>query len=196
MDKLIEEIRTCTLCAQHLPLGPRPVIRVGTQSKILVIGQAPGTRVHASGLPWDDLSGRELRRWLGVDSETFYNTDYFGIMPMGFCYPGKGKGGDMPPRQECAPMWHEAVRSHLPQIKLTLLIGAYSQAYYLRGNRKINLTETVRAYDEYLPQYFPLVHPSPRNKRWQKKNPWFEDTVVPHLQEEVQNVLNANFSAR
>lgn len=188
LDQLLKEIRSCTLCKEHLPLGPRPVLHVSSRSRILIIGQAPGTKVHASGIPWDDQSGRELRRWLGVGTKEFYNTDFFGIMPMGFCYPGRGKGGDLPPRPECAPLWHDPLHEKLKNIELVLLIGQYAQGYYLGKNRKNNLTEKVRNFPDYLPEFFPLVHPSPRNKIWQKRNPWFEELVVPELRRRVEEI--------
>jgi uracil-DNA glycosylase len=190
MEILITEIKSCNICEAHLPLGPRPVIVANSEAKILIVGQAPGTKVHASGIPWDDQSGKELRRWLGVDSEEFYNPKLFAIVPMGFCYPGRGKGGDLPPRPECAPNWHKLLLDQMPQIQLTLLIGKYSQDYYLGKSKMRNLTETVAAFEEYLPKYFPLVHPSPRNKIWQKKNPWFERAVVPVLRDKVQAILH------
>lgn len=190
---ILEEINSCTICKENLPLGPRPILKVSSESKILIIGQAPGTKVHASGIPWDDQSGKELRRWLGVDKEIFYDTSVFGIMPMGFCYPGKGKSGDLPPRPECAPAWHRSVLNYLPQVKLTLLIGQYSQKYYIGSEAKNNLTETVRNFHYYLPDFFPLVHPSPRNKIWQKRNPWFEENVVPELREVVLKIIGEGF---
>jgi uracil-DNA glycosylase len=186
---LIEEIKSCSICEKQLPLGPRPVFSIGSQSKILVIGQAPGTKVHATRIPWNDPSGEELRRWMGIDRHQFYNTDIFSIMPMGFCYPGRGKGGDLPPRSECAPTWHERILQLLPHIELVLLIGQYAQSYYLGSQRKKTLTETVRNFEDYLPKYFPLVHPSPRNRLWQRRNPWFEEMVVPALQEKIKKLI-------
>ncbi|NVJ85746.1 MAG: uracil-DNA glycosylase family protein [Algoriphagus sp.] len=188
-EKQVAEIKNCRLCEKHLPLGPRPVFSIHPESKILVVGQAPGTRVHATGIPWNDPSGEELRRWLDVDRETFYDPSLFGIMPMGFCYPGRGKGGDLPPRPECAPQWHELLNKWMPNIQLVLLIGAYAQTYYLGKERKRNLTATVKSFQEYLPDFLPLVHPSPRNRRWMKTNPWFEDEVVPFLQMKVKEIL-------
>lgn len=189
IDKLFEQIRACRLCEAHLPLGPRPVIRGAESARLLIIGQAPGTRVHASGIPWDDPSGDRLRQWLGVDKATFYDQSRIAIMPMGLCYPGRGKSGDLPPRPECAPTWHDKVLMLLPNIELTLLIGQYSQAYYLRGAVKGSLTETVRRWADYGPGWLPLPHPSPRNTLWLKKNPWFEDEIVPHLQQRVAPLL-------
>ena len=189
MKKLLKEIRGCTICKAHLPLRPRPIVSLHPTSKILIIGQAPGTKVHASGMPWDDASGKELRRWLGVEPETFYDEKIFALMPMGFCYPGKGTSGDMPPRPECAPQWHKKILNNLKQVELTILIGQYSQAHYLGDRQKNNLTETVRAYKNFLPQFLPLPHPSPRNRIWQKKNAWFEKIVVPMLQEKVREKM-------
>ena len=188
-QNLLGEISTCSICQKYLPLGPRPVFSIHPSSKILIIGQAPGTKVHQTGIPWNDPSGDELRRWLQVDRDTFYNPEIFGIMPMGFCYPGRGKGGDLPPRSECAPQWHTTLRELMPEIKLTLLIGAYAQGYYLGENRKKTLTETVRSYMEYLPEFFPLVHPSPRNRLWMRKNPWFEDEIIPELRNRIVKLI-------
>ncbi|WP_268035308.1 uracil-DNA glycosylase family protein [Algoriphagus sp. PAP.12] len=187
LSQLLDRVRKCEICKEDLPLGPRPVVSIHPESRVLVVGQAPGTKVHATGIPWNDPSGDELRKWLGVDRETFYDPKLFGIMPMGFCYPGRGKGGDLPPRKECAPQWHEPLISHMPQVKLVLLIGSYAQSYYLI-NRKQTLTETVRDFEEYLPAFFPLVHPSPRNRMWMRRNPWFEEEVIPVLRERV-NIL-------
>lgn len=184
MEKLIHSIQACTVC-KDLPLGPRPIISVSKKSKIAIIGQAPGTRVHDSGIPWDDPSGRQLRKWLAVEDSVFYNKDIFAIVPMGFCYPGKGKSGDLPPRAECAPLWHQALFDQMTQIECYILIGQYAQRYYLKDQMKSNLTHTVRAYQSYAPKYFPLPHPSPRNRFWMKKNPWFEWEVIPHLQQLV-----------
>lgn len=191
MEDLLTTIRNCKVCEAHLPLGARPVLSVNKHSKIAVIGQAPGTKVHKSGIPWDDLSGKLLRQWMGVTDEEFYNPDNFAIVPMGFCYPGKGAGGDMPPRKECAPLWHEKVFGYVDNLQLTLLIGAYSQKYYLGKNMKSNLTDTVRNYEEYLPDFFPMPHPSPRNLMWRRRNPWFEEGNVPHLKELVRDILES-----
>jgi uracil-DNA glycosylase len=190
MRKLLEEIRKCTLCKSHLPLGPRPILSAHAKSRIIIIGQAPGTKVHASGVPWDDASGKELRRWLGVEVEEFYDEKVFALVPMGFCYPGKGPSGDMPPRPECAPQWHQKVLRDLKQAELTILIGQYSQGYYLRERAKSTLTETVRHYKSYLPQFVPLPHPSPRNRIWQKKNVWFERKIVPELQRLIRTAID------
>lgn len=189
-DALVQRVERCRICEANLPLGPRPVFSIHEESRILIVGQAPGTKVHATGIPWNDASGEELRRWLAVDRETFYDPRIFGIMPMGFCYPGRGKGGDLPPRPECAPAWHSLLRQHMPQLQLTLLIGSYAQAYYLESGREATLTETVRNFENYLPQFFPLVHPSPRNRIWMRRNPWFEEMVVPSLRKAISEVLS------
>ena len=189
MKKLLAEIRQCTICKDELPYAPRPVLQASAKSRILIIGQAPGQKVHDTGIPWDDASGNELRRWLGVSKDQFYDSNIFALVPMGFCYPGKGTSGDMPPRPECAPAWHNKVLSSMKQISLTILIGQYSQKHYLASNMKPSLTENVKAFKEFLPQYLPLVHPSPRNKIWQKKNPWFEKEVVPELQQIVTQLI-------
>ena len=190
MENLIKLIRSCTLCKEHLPNYPKPIIRASHHSKILIIGQAPGQKVQNSGIPWDDLSGKALRAWLGVNSEQFYNTNLFSIMPMGMCYPGTGKTGDLPPRKECAITWHQKVIDQMPQIVLTLLIGKYAQDYYLGEESKENLTETLKNYTAYLPNYIPLPHPSPRNNIWMKKNQWFAADVVPYLQHQVKTILS------
>lgn len=189
-QNLITDIKKCRICDQFLELGPNPVVSASTKSKILIVGQAPGTKVHASGVPWDDASGKNLRKWLGVSTEQFYDSSIFGIVPMGFCYPGKGKSGDLPPRPECAPKWHTALLDQMPEIRLTLLIGQYAQAYYLGNRKKKTLTETVRSFQEYLPYFLPLVHPSPRNGIWMRKNEWFEEEVVPVLQRIVRDLID------
>ncbi|TNJ47152.1 uracil-DNA glycosylase family protein [Tamlana fucoidanivorans] len=189
MQKLLKNIKECTICQEHLPFGPRPVVSAHQDSKIVIIGQAPGTKVHASGIPWNDVSGKQLRKWLGVSGETFYNTSHFAIVPMGFCYPGKGKSGDLPPRPECAPQWHEPLFSVLKQVELVILVGMYVQQYYLGKAAKNTLTETVENYNAYLPKYFPLPHPSPRNRFWLTKNPWFELDVLPELRSRVKGLI-------
>lgn len=191
-DTLLSDIKNCSVCEEFLPLGPRPVVSVSKKSKILIVGQAPGTKVHASGIPWDDQSGKNLRSWLNVTNEQFYNPDLFGIVPMGFCYPGKGKSGDLPPRKECAPLWHEVLLNELPELELVLLIGVYAQKYYLKSEIKKNLTETVLHFHEYLPKNFVLPHPSPRNAIWMKKNPWFAHDVLPELQKRTHQII-ANY---
>ncbi len=187
--ELLDEIRKCKICEHHLPFGPRPIVNADQESRLIIIGQAPGMKVHNSGVPWDDQSGKLLRMWLGIDHEQFYDPKLVAIIPMGFCYPGKGKSGDLPPRKECAETWHELILNNLSNVKLTLLIGQYSQRYYLGKSVKKNLTETVKSFQEYLPYVLPLPHPSPRNRIWIKKNPWFNDHVVPSLQSRVKEIL-------
>jgi uracil-DNA glycosylase len=190
MDELLNEIRQCVVCQSFLPNVPQPIVQASVASKIVIIGQAPGQRVQSSGIPWDDLSGNELRRWLGVTKEQFYDGKLFALVPMGFCYPGKGTSGDLPPRVECAPLWHQRLFDRMPDISLTILIGQYAQNRYLPGFKKNNLTDTVKNFKAHLPRYLPLVHPSPRNKIWQKRNPWFELDVVPVLTAIVSDSIN------
>lgn len=189
MEDLLQNIKQCTICKAHLPLGPRPVVSAHPNSKIVIVGQAPGTKVHASGIPWDDASGNQLRNWLNVSSEVFYNPKNFGIIPMGFCYPGKGKSGDLPPCPECAPQWHLSLFNEMKGVELVLLIGMYAQNYYLGKAAKETLTETVKSYNEYLPKHLPLPHPSPRNRFWLAKNPWFEVEVLPELRRRVKVLI-------
>lgn len=189
MQKLLAEIRNCEVCKAHLPLGPRPIVTAHSEARVIIIGQAPGTKVHETGVPWDDPSGKQLRKWLGVTDEEFYDEKKFALVPMGFCYPGKGKGGDLPPRTECAPLWHQQLWNQMPNLELIILIGTYAQKYYLKEEMKKNLTETVKAYQNYLPKYFPLPHPSPRNRFWLRKNAWFEKEVVPAFQNTIEKVL-------
>jgi len=165
-------------------------VQANTNSKILLIGQAPGRKVHETGVPWDDPSGQNLRKWMNVTEEEFYNPDHFALVPMGFCYPGTGKSGDLPPRKECAPLWHQELLKKMPNIQLILLFGQYAQKQYLGSRLRPTLTETVKNFREYLPDYLPLVHPSPRNAIWQKKNPWFPEEVLPELQRRVKLALN------
>jgi uracil-DNA glycosylase family 4 len=187
LKELFGEIRSCTYCAKNLPLGPRPIIRGLASAKIVIIGQAPGTKVHASGIPWDDASGKRLHEWMGITSEIFYDESKIAIVPMGFCYPGQGKSGDLPPRHECAPLWHERVFKLLQNVKLTILIGQYAQQRYLGEKRRENLTETVRHWRDYSESgYLPLVHPSPRNGIWLRQNAWFEQDVVPYLKKQIE----------
>ncbi|MDV7137739.1 uracil-DNA glycosylase family protein [Maribacter sp. TH_r10] len=189
MQKLLSEIRGCKVCKEHLPLGPRPIVTAHQNSKIVIIGQAPGTKVHKTGVPWDDPSGEQLRKWLGISDEVFYDASKIALIPMGFCYPGKGKSGDLPPRPECAPLWHKPLLSKMPNVELVILIGRYAQNYYLGKAAKKTLTETVKAYKSYLPDYFPLPHPSPRNRFWLTKNPWFEERVIPVLKKRVADIV-------
>lgn len=190
MDDLLAEIRKCTVCKDFLPNAPRPIIQASPLSKIVVIGQAPGQKVQKSGIPWDDASGDNLRKWLGVDKSMFYNDQLFALVPMGFCYPGTGKSGDLPPRKECAEKWHHPVFSQMTEVKLILLIGLYAQHYYLKQTTKATLTDTVKNFKDYLPSFLPLPHPSPRNNIWQKKNPWFTNQLIPALQENILRLVN------
>lgn len=186
MDNLLKQVRRCTLCSDILPLGPNPVVRASATSKIVIIGQAPGIKVHQSGIPWNDASGNRLRQWLNLSTETFYDEANIAIMPMGFCYPGRGKSGDLPPTKICAPQWHNALLAKMPQVQLTLLIGSYAQQYYLTD--KLTLTERVKRWQDYLPQYLPLPHPSPRNNIWLNKNPWFEQELLPAIQQRIAGI--------
>ena len=172
-----------------MALGPRPVLAASPKSRIIIIGQAPGTVVHKSGVPWEDKSGENLRAWMQMDNDTFYNAEMVALIPMGFCYPGKGKSGDLPPRPECAPKWHEPLFSIMDPESLIILIGKYAQDYYLKLPKKKTLTETVKNYKDYLPKYFVLPHPSPRNNIWQAKNPWFQKDVIPELRKTVKKTL-------
>ena len=178
------------MCEPELPLGARPVLQFASSARLLVVGQAPGTRVHETGIPWNDPSGERLREWMGVDREIFYDFSEIAIVPMGFCYPGRGKSGDLPPRPECAALWRDKIHQCLPQIELTLLIGQYAQQHYL-GKDNLTLTERVSAWRSYLPNYLPLPHPSPRNNLWLRKNPWF-DEVITLLQQQVARILGRN----
>lgn len=190
MQKLLSEIRGCEVCKEHLSLGPRPIVSGHPNSKIVIIGQAPGAKVHKTGVPWDDPSGKQLRKWLGVTDEQFYDATNIALVPMGFCYPGKGNSGDLPPRTECAPLWHKDLMGKMPELELVILIGMYAQKYYLGKSSKKTLTETVSAFETYLPQYFPLPHPSPRNRFWLTKNPWFEEQVIQELQRKISIIIN------
>lgn len=192
LQRLLDEVRACTLCAVHLPFPPRPVVRAGCSARLMVVGQAPGRKVHETGIPWNDPSGDRLRRWLNMTREEFYDESRIAIAPTGFCYPGTGRGGDLPPRPECAPLWHPPLREALPHIELTLLIGSYAQDYYLGKRARSSLAETVKSWHEYLPEFLPLPHPSPRNMHWFKTHPWFEDEVVPELQQRVHKVLTCH----
>ncbi|MFP2995272.1 uracil-DNA glycosylase family protein [Spongiivirga sp. MCCC 1A20706] len=189
MDALLKKIAKCEVCVKDLPLGPRPIVTAHPDSKIIIIGHAPGTKVHKTGIPWDDASGKQLRKWLGVSDLDFYDETKFAFIPMGFCYPGKGSSGDLPPRQECAPLWHQALMNQIKSPELVILIGAFSQKYYLKERAFKTLTQTVKNYKNYLPKYLPLAHPSPRNRFWKAKNPWFEQEVIPELQKRVREVI-------
>ncbi|NCT66902.1 MAG: DUF488 family protein [Rhodanobacteraceae bacterium] len=183
---LLARIRACRACAAHLPLGPRPILQAGATARLLIVGQAPGTKVHASGIPWYDASGERLRDWLGLDKRVFYDPSRVAIVPMGYCYPGRGRGGDLPPRRECAQLWLEALLARLPNIELTLLLGQYAQRHYLGAAAKASLTETVAAFADYAPRFIPLPHPSPRNTAWFQRHPWFERELLPVLRARVQ----------
>ncbi len=191
LETLLAEARACTLCAAPLAHAPRPVLRAAAGARLLIVGQAPGTRVHETGIPWNDPSGDRLRQWLDINGDAFYDAGRVAIVPMGFCYPGRDlNGGDKPPRPECAPKWHPLIRAALPKIELTLLVGSYAQAYYLRDGGKKTMTETVRGWRQYLPRFLPLPHPSWRNSGWLKKNPWFEAELVPRLRERVRRIVD------
>ncbi|WP_425407416.1 uracil-DNA glycosylase family protein [Hwanghaeella sp.] len=184
-EACLAEVRACRTCEAHLPLGPRPVVRIAPQARLLIIGQAPGTKVHESGIPWNDASGDRLRDWLAIEHDIFYDPSKIAIMPMGFCYPGRDpKGGDLPPRPECAPQWHERLLRFLPGIELTLLVGSYAQKKYLPETRARTMTDTVREFRRHLEAGFlPTPHPSWRTTAWQRKNPWFDEELLPVLRE-------------
>ncbi|MFQ5763403.1 MAG: uracil-DNA glycosylase family protein [Rhodospirillales bacterium] len=190
LSRLLAEIRGCGICARHLPLGPRPVLRAGSTARLLIVGQAPGTRVHETGVPWNDPSGERLRDWLQIPPDVFYDETRVAIMPMGFCYPGRDKkGGDKPPRPECAPEWHPKILPLLPELSLTLLVGGYAQKHYLGPAAAKSVTETVRAWRDYLPRFLPTPHPSWRTIHWQRRNPWFEAEVIPEMRRRVRTLL-------
>jgi uracil-DNA glycosylase len=192
---LLVAIRACRVCAAELPLGPRPIVQVGAGARLLIVGQAPGARVHASGVPWDDASGERLRDWLGIDKARFYDPEV-AIVPVGFCYPGRGGGGDLPPRKECAPLWLDRLLAHLPRIELTVLIGSYAQQQFLGTANRRSLTETVIAFADYAPRFIPVPHPSPRNTAWFLRHPWFERELLPMLRARVHAVLSASGGER
>ena len=190
LEDAVAAARACTICAKDLPLGPRPVLLVRATTRLLIVSQAPGTRVHETGLPFNDRSGDRLRDWLGVDRDTFYSHPALGIMGVGLCYPGvDAKGGDKPPMKICAPTWHPRIRPLLTQVKLTLLVGSYAQDFYLGPRRKASMTETIAAWKDYRPDFLPLPHPSWRNIAWLKRQPWFERDVVPFLRRRVKALL-------
>lgn len=190
LSTLLRDVRACRLCEAALPLGPRPVLQASPSARLLIVGQAPGTRVHASGVPWSDASGRRLREWLQLDETAFYDPARVAILPMGLCYPGRAGSGDAPPRPECRRTWHPRLLPLLPEVELVLLIGQYAQAHFLGERRRPTLTDTVRAWRDYLPRYLPLPHPSPRNVAWFKANPWFEADVLPTLRKRVRGALH------
>ena len=189
LQALAQQARACTLCAPHLPHAPRPVLQVGRRARILIAGQAPGRKVHASGIPFDDASGERLRQWMGVDRDVFYNPDLVALVPMGFCYPGTGASGDLPPRRECAPQWRAPLLAALPKIELTLLLGQYALAWHLPEQSALSVTEAVSAWRNHWPAVLALPHPSPRNNIWLKRNPWFAEQVLPQLQARVRAIL-------
>ena len=186
LSKLCRDASACRRCEPALPHSPRPVFRAGASARLLIVGQAPGRRVHETGIPWNDPSGDVLREWLAMDRDAFYDASRIAIVPAGLCYPGTAGGADLPPRPECAPLWQPRFRAALPDVGLTLLVGMYAQAFYLKGARKRTLSDTVQAYREYLPEFFPLPHPSWRNLAWRRKNPWFETRVIPALRRRVK----------
>lgn len=188
LQTLLRQVRACTICKPHLPHGVRPIVQISPQAKILIAGQAPGKKVHESGVPFDDASGERLREWMGVSKETFYDPQKIAILPMGFCYPGKGKSGDLPPRPECEPAWRKQLLQQLPTLELTLVLGHYAQQYHF-GTSHASLTERVAAWKNDWPSKIPLPHPSPRNNIWLRKNPWFETDVLPTLKKTISAIL-------
>jgi uracil-DNA glycosylase len=188
LSKLLTDVRACTLCSAHLPLGPRPVLQLQPSARVLIVGQAPGRKVHETGVPFNDASGDRLRDWLGVSRDFFYDAKRFAIVPMGFCFPGTGRSGDLPPRAECAPAWRAPLLSHLKKVQLTLVIGRYAMEYHLPEGSS-TLTDTVKNWASHWPRVVPLPHPSPRNNLWLKRNPWFETELLPKLRERVAEVL-------
>ncbi|MDX2314652.1 MAG: uracil-DNA glycosylase family protein [Gammaproteobacteria bacterium] len=189
LPSLLSEIRACTICTPHLPLGPRPVVQLSAKARVLIAGQAPGRKVHESGVPFDDASGNRLREWLGVTQEVFYDPKQFALVPMGFCFPGTGRSGDLPPRPECARAWREQLLGHLRQVELTLVLGQYAQTYHF-GKSSSSLTDLVKSWRSHWPQMVPLPHPSPRNNLWLRRNPWFEAELLPPLRERVSELLD------
>lgn len=189
-NQTLEQVQACEHCVEHLPYGARPVLQVGENAKILIAGQAPGSKVHASGIPFDDPSGDRLRMWMGINKTQFYDANQIAILPMGFCYPGTGKSGDLPPRKECAPLWRSQLLAIMPNIELTLVIGQYAIAWHLPDVKKQSLTDTVKEWKAQWPNQLPLPHPSPRNNIWLKKNDWFEREIIPPLQQRVKSLLS------
>jgi uracil-DNA glycosylase len=188
--RLMAEVRSCSVCAAHLPLGARPVLRGLPSARLLIASQAPGTKVHQTGLSFNDRSGDRLRGWLGIDRDTFYDEARIAVLPMGMCYPGRNaEGGDLPPRPECAPLWHPRILQAWPRIALTFLVGSYAINYYLADRKRSSMTETVRLWREYLPAYLPLPHPSWRTTQWETKNPWFATDVLPEVRRQVSLLL-------
>ena len=189
LDELVRDIRSCHICQDHLPAGPRPIVQVSQTAKVLIVGQAPGSKVHATGVPFDDPSGDRLRSWMGIDKDIFYDASKIAIVPMGFCYPGTGKSGDLPPRKECADNWRLPLLEMLSSVELTLIIGQYAIEWHLGKTKKRTLTETVKTWREYWPKNVVLPHPSPRNNIWLKRNDWFEAEILPELKMRVQQLL-------
>lgn len=189
MTDLHRAIAACRLCEAILPHGVRPVVQFSATSRLVIVGQAPGSKVHASGIPWDDASGARLCEWTGLSREELHDPSQVAIVPTGFCYPGKGKSADLPPRPECAPHWHAKVMAAVPERRLTLLVGSHAQGYYLRGHDRLSMTDRVRNFAAYAPDFLPLPHPSWRSTIWMRQNPWFETTVLPHLRERIAGIL-------
>ena len=190
LTRLLRDVRACQVCSANLPLGPRPVLQLASTARLLIVGQAPGSKVHQSGVPWDDASGDRLRDWMELDRSAFYDKSRVAILPIGFCYPGAGEsGGDNPPRPECAPLWHERLLKHLPDLRMTLLVCHYSQRHYLGSERKSSMTETVKSFSAYGSRFFPLPHPSWRSLIWMRKHPWFEQAVIPELRKALRKAL-------
>ena len=190
LNNITAQARACTICADFLPLGPRPVFQLGTSARILIAGQAPGRKVHETGIPFDDPSGERLRAWMGIDEVVFYDPSKIAILPMGFCYPGTGKSGDLPPRPECAVTWRNRLLQQLPSLELTLVIGRYAIDWHMNIDASQSLTETVQNWKRVWPSQLPLPHPSPRNNIWLKKNAWFESEILPELKERIRTILN------
>lgn len=191
LEALLSKIRLCNICGDKLPLGPKPIVQLNANAKILIASQAPGSVAHALGIAFMDKSGERLRDWMGLTEEEFFDPENVAILPMGFCYPGRGKSGDLPPTPECAKLWRQKLLPLLPNIRITLLIGAYSQKWHLAGMKKPTLTATVQHWQDYWPDQFPMPHPSPRNNIWLKKNSWFESDVIPILKHQIMTVLRA-----
>lgn len=191
LDALLAAVRACRACEAHLPLGPRPVVRAAATARVLIVGQAPGARVHETGIPWDDPSGERLRSWMGVSADEFYDESRIAIIPMGYCYPGRGNGGDLPPRRECAQLWLDRLLARMPSIELTLLIGQHAQRHFLGNRRKPTMAQTIEAWAQYSPRYIPLPHPSPRNTPWLQRHPGFERRLLPALRRRIRTILAA-----
>jgi len=192
LDRLTAEVASCRLCERHLPLGPRPVFRIAASARLMIVGQAPGTRVHASGVPWDDASGERLRAWMAIDRASFYDQAQIAILPIGMCYPGRAaNGGDLPPRPECAPLWHPLLTAHLDQLELTLLVGGYAQRFYLGARARATVAETVASWRDFAPRFLPLPHPSWRTLAWERRNPWFTEALLPALRGRLKAVRAA-----